>query len=210
MLWIFLNNQRIQSRIGVLYEPQESRTKKNELIKIYKNFEQQIHIAAENNQNILLYGDFNAKIDNMINGNKAEVSKAGNILKKLIEKNYLAILNRHKTSKGKWTRTENRQKSILDFILLNRNDESVVKNVTIDEDRLLSLNRIDSAKTILYTDYNAIITEIKWYQKYRISDKNKKILINKERLRTIKSLTSSKELQQICQDTKDVKKVYDN
>lgn len=210
MLWIFLNNQRIQSRIGVLYEPQESRTKKNELIKIYKNFEQQIHIAAENNQNILLYGDFNAKIDNMINGNKAEVSKAGNILKKLIEKNYLAILNRHKTSKGKWTRTENPQKSILDFILLNRNDESVVKNVTIDEDRLLSLNRIDSAKTILYTDYNAIITEIKWYQKYRISDKNKKILINKERLRTIKSLTSSKELQQICQDTKDVKKVYDN
>lgn len=76
----------------------------------------------------------------MINGNKAEVSKAGNILKKLIEKNYLAILNRHKTSKGKWTRTENRQKSILDFILLNRNDESVVKHVTIDEDRLLSLN----------------------------------------------------------------------
>lgn len=146
----------------------------------------------------------------MINGNKAEVSKAGNILKKLIEKNYLAILNRHKTSKGKWTRTENRQKSILDFILLNRNDESVVKNVTIDENRLLSLNWNDSAKTILYTDYNAIITEIKWHQKYRISDKNKKILINKERLRTIRSLTSSKELQQICQDTKDVKKVYDN
>lgn len=43
-----------------------------------------------------------------------------------------------------------------------------------------------------------------------IRQKQKDFDFNKERLRTIRSLTSSKELQQICQDTKDVKKVYDN
>ena len=54
------------------------------LIKIYNLLEQIIRIADENNQKILLCGDFNAKVVNMINGNKAEVS--GNILKKTIEK----------------------------------------------------------------------------------------------------------------------------
>ena len=53
------------------------------LIKIYNLLEQIIRIADENNQKILLCGDFNAKVVNMINGNKAEVS--GNILKKLLK-----------------------------------------------------------------------------------------------------------------------------
>ena len=54
------------------------------LIKLYNLLEQIIRIADENNQKILLCGDLNAKVVNMINGNKAEVS--GNILRKPIEK----------------------------------------------------------------------------------------------------------------------------
>ena len=38
------------------------------------------HIAYKSNQKVL-YRDFNAKVGNMINGNKAEVSKPGNIHK---------------------------------------------------------------------------------------------------------------------------------
>ena len=37
ILWIILNNQRIQFCSGALFAPQESRNKKNELIKIYKS-----------------------------------------------------------------------------------------------------------------------------------------------------------------------------
>ena len=82
------------------------------------------------------------------------------------------------------------------------------KNVIIDEDRLLSLYRTYWAK--ITVGHNSIVTEINWYQTYGISDKDKQILITKETLRIFKSLTSSKELQQILQDAKDVKIVYDN
>lgn len=41
------------------------------------------HIAYKSNQKVL-YRDFNAKVGNMINGNKAEVSKPGNIHKGIV------------------------------------------------------------------------------------------------------------------------------
>ena len=55
-------------------------------------------------------GDMNCKIFDLIDGNKEERSKEGNIRIKMIKENNMIILN----SLGKWTRSSGMEKSIID------------------------------------------------------------------------------------------------
>ena len=62
-LWVLLNSQKTQVRMGVLlYGPQENITPNSELKKWYENISDQVDIRKENNQQIIILGDFNAKI----------------------------------------------------------------------------------------------------------------------------------------------------
>ena len=76
-LWMVVNNSRIQLRIGAIYTPQESRTSKEILTKMYESIEEQVCRAKERQQNVLMLGDFNCKIGDKIKGNRKEVSKGG-------------------------------------------------------------------------------------------------------------------------------------
>ena len=62
MIWIVIDNHRIKIRIGVIYAPQESRTMISELKKMYNKITKHVQAAKDNNQKILIVGDFNAKI----------------------------------------------------------------------------------------------------------------------------------------------------
>ena len=57
-------------RFGVIYAPQESRTKLPEYKQMYKKIEEQVRIGKEKNQKIVLMGDFNCKVGLEIEGNK--------------------------------------------------------------------------------------------------------------------------------------------
>lgn len=76
-LWIVLDNTKIKLRIGVIYTPQESRTVKEQYKQMYESINEQILLAKEKEQNLVLLGDFNCKIGEEIKGNKKEVSKSG-------------------------------------------------------------------------------------------------------------------------------------
>ena len=92
-LWILLNNQKQKIRIGAIYGPQENVTPNNELKLLYKTIAEQIEIAKEKYQQVLMVGDFNVKIGNHIPGNKETVSKGGRQLKRIIEKYNLNKIN---------------------------------------------------------------------------------------------------------------------
>ena len=74
-IWITLINQKVEARIGLVYAPQESRTSKKDLMKMYSDIQVQIGKAEEYNQKIIILGDFNGKISNLIPGNSDTVSK---------------------------------------------------------------------------------------------------------------------------------------
>ena len=65
-LWILLDNNRSKIRIGVIYAPQENVTSNNELKVIYNNTSKQISIAQGERQQVLILGDFNAKVGTYI------------------------------------------------------------------------------------------------------------------------------------------------
>ena len=76
-LWILLDNNRSKIRIGVIYAPQENVTSNNELKVMYNNISKQISIAQEERQQVLILGDFNAKVGTYIEGNIPIVAKGG-------------------------------------------------------------------------------------------------------------------------------------
>ena len=73
--------------------PQENVTPNNEQKLLYQMIAEQIEIAKEKYQQVIMVVDFNAKIGNHIPGNKEAVSKGGRQLKKIIEKYNLNIVN---------------------------------------------------------------------------------------------------------------------
>ena len=82
-LWILLTNAKKKTKIGVIYAPQENVTPNNELKLMYEDIKEKIKIGKEGKQQILIIGDFNAKIGEALEGNKTQVTKGGRQLLKL-------------------------------------------------------------------------------------------------------------------------------
>ena len=81
-LWVLLNNQKTQVRMRVIYGPQENVTPNSEFKKLYESISDQVDIGKENNQQIIILGDFNAKIGNYIKNNKETITKGEKHLKR--------------------------------------------------------------------------------------------------------------------------------
>ena len=92
-LWILLTNTKKKIRIGVIYAPQENVTPNNELKLMYEDIREQIKIGKEEKQQILITGDFNAKIGEAIEDNKTQVTKRRRQLLKLANRENMIILN---------------------------------------------------------------------------------------------------------------------
>jgi exonuclease III len=113
--WLVIDNGKVKIRVGVVYAPQESRTKKDVYKKLYKRVENQLDLARERGQKMLLLGDFNCKIGEWIEGNKPKVSKSGKLLQKMVTKQKLVVVNSMDICSGRWTRVEGESRSIIFF-----------------------------------------------------------------------------------------------
>ena len=130
MEWMVVDNTKIKIRIGVVYAPQESRTKKKQYKELYERVEKQIDEARERGQKLMILGDFNCKIGDAIPGNKPEVSKSGKLMKQMVKKQKLSILNSIDVCEGTWTRTEGDSKSIIDYVLMWKEEPSLTLDFT--------------------------------------------------------------------------------
>ena len=137
-LWIVINNKKTKLRIGVIYAPQESRTSKAQYKTMYESINDQILLAKQHEQKLLLLGDFNCKIGEHITGNTKEVTKSGRNFLKMVKNNKLTIVNTMEKCEGVWTRAEGQSKSVLDYMLVDAEEEQAVKKLLIDEKREFS------------------------------------------------------------------------
>ena len=67
---------------------------------MYEDIREQIKIGKEEKQQILIIGDFNAKIGEAAEGNKTQVTKGGRQLLKLANKENMIILNTVKVQRS--------------------------------------------------------------------------------------------------------------
>ena len=165
-LWILLTNTKKKIRIGVIYAPQENVTPNNELKLMYEDIREQIKIGKEEKQQILIIGDFNAKIGEAIEGNKTQVTTGGRQLLKLANKENMIILNTVKeTCKGVWTRVQGEEKSITDYVLTDASSANTVKEMKIDEEKQYGLHKLykntaTNENRKIYSDHNSILINL--------------------------------------------------
>ena len=180
-LWICVDNQRITLRVGLIYAPQESRTKKAALKTMYKDIEKEIVLARNEDQHLLIMGDFNScKVGKEIVANPSgKVSKAGEFFLNLTKDNDLHIVNNDKKCIGTITRKQGKEESILDYILINANDRKGIESLKIDEERLWTpyyhKKKKDGIQTC-YTDHNAMILKMNWVLLHQQIPENEKYI----------------------------------
>ena len=88
-----MTNNKTKIIIGLVYKPQENKTTKDELEEVYGRIESEIKNARKMEQHIIVMGDMNCKIGDLIDGNKEEISKGGKIMITIIKENNMIILN---------------------------------------------------------------------------------------------------------------------
>ena len=125
----------------------ESRNNNTTLNEEFKITERHLYQYIANNQNhILLLGDFNAKIGNGEQGipsGNSIITPNGKILINLTNNFNLKILNKNPKCKGKWTRIDTKnenEKSIIDYSLCTQALYTNLNTTTIDEEENYKLN----------------------------------------------------------------------
>ena len=156
ILWERLDNGFIKLKIGVIYMPQESRTRKAKLKEIYEVIEEEVLSAQQKGECVLILGDLNCKVGGMIKGNNNEITKGGKLLLKMTKKCKLAILNAEECCSGLWTRIEGSQKSVLDYVLVSEEHTNLVRSMEIDEAKDITpyyVEKGDNGDETKYTDH---------------------------------------------------------
>ena len=182
-IWILINNKYRQCgsaiRIGLIYAPQESRTKLDVYKEMYKSITEQVQDSEKKGQKVLIVADFNCKIGKEIEGNKEEVTKSAKYLLKLERNHQLKILNKSEVCKGKWSRVEGEKKSILDYVLMKKEDEKALLSMLIDEDKVFAPGGINEEKEAVYSDHNTVICEFDWLFEQEKRDVKQKVITTK-------------------------------
>ena len=201
VMWITLSNKRNNIRLGVVYAPQESKVKVDKLSHMYKEIKKQIKEAKNRKQDVLIVGDFNCKVGTAITGNTEEITKGGKLLKELIKSHNLKLLNTSKKCTGLWTRMEGEKKSVLDYVIIDADNEDLVKKMVIDEDKEYTPKHHVTGRDI-YTDHTTILLEMNWNVRYQ--GKQKTITcINEKTKREFMERTAKGELRQMWEEEKE-------
>lgn len=164
MLWVKIANGRCKIRVGIVYMPQETISKKD-MKRIYDIMEEEIKAATENNEKVLLMGDLNCKVGEHIKGNTQVVTKGGKLLLKLINKYNLSIANNEECCKGLWTRVEGTEKSVIDYIIIRKEDTQYMSEMIVDEEKECTpytTETIEGKSQIKYTDHNMMVAKVDW------------------------------------------------
>ena len=147
-MWIRIQLKRKETLfIELFYGKKENRNNNATLDEEFKIIEQHLYQHIANNQNyILLLGDFNAKIGNGEQGipsGNSIITPNGKRLINLTNNFNLKILNKNRKCKGKWTRIDTKnenEKSIIDYSLCTQALYTNLNTTTIDEEENYKLN----------------------------------------------------------------------
>ena len=107
-------------------------------------------------------GDLNAKLS-LSNGQITADSPNGVLLKEVVAKYDLAVMNFDNKCSGKWTRVQKKktgdEKSVIDYIMACQNLSPLIQEIVIDEDKLMApfwVRKSKTKETRQHSDHNVI------------------------------------------------------
>ena len=213
-LWILINNDRVKIRIGIVYFPQE---RDQDLKEIYKVIKQQIRESGNNRESLIMVGDFNCKVGDVIKGNIGKSSTAGKKLLELVEEEGMTLGNSMEKCEGKWTWQERNSKSVVDYVIVDEELKEYIKKIKIYDDgnrELSPFNLRKDGKTkvkMVYSDHNPIVIETDLVVKQiETEEKTKKYIMTEDSWSKYRQEIQEKEVSKIWDDAEDIQKAYEN
>ena len=153
--WIKLECRPKDIAIGVFYGPQENKTVEK-VREIYSNLETQIKQKSKDN-NIIIGGDFNAKLQVDNNNHKQTQSRNGKTLQEMLNNTQLIPVTTN-ADYGFYTRVNRNdpsEKSMIDYIMMSAPITKNISSTIIDEE---GAHRVKSKKE---SDHNTILVNLK-------------------------------------------------
>ena len=207
-VWAILGH-KTKYRVGVIYAPQGDKINNKDLKDIYENIGEEIKEGKEQDNKIVMMGDFNAKVGGMIPNGEIEMNRGGKELSSLVEKNELTIINALEERVGTWTRKEKGKRSIIDYVIMEQKDLDKVKQIWIDEEKEWTPYRV-TEKGEVYTDHCAMICEVDWKIGERGEEKEENIQrMTKKSYSEYRRKINEQKISRIIQETEDLQEGYD-
>ena len=142
---------------------------------MYQEIKDQIIQARQQSQNIIILGDFNAKVGARIKGNKETVTKGGRQIIKLVDKQDMGILNEEsEICKGLLSREQGKEKSVIDDVITNKENLQKIRKMIIDENKEYATYRTECQQDQVrktYSDHNEILMEIDYIKNWKVVNK---------------------------------------
>ena len=111
---------------------------------MYESITKEIQEAREHKHQVIVLGDFNAKVETTIQGNKETIAKRERLLLKMIQKETVSLVNAGKhRCKGLWTRDPRKERSVIDYAMTNTESLNGIKEMIIDETKEYASYRIE-------------------------------------------------------------------
>ena len=176
-LWVVINNGRVKIKLGAVYLPQEKPLNDKELNDVYKLIKTEIQQGKEKDQCVIVAGDFNCRVgEAKVKGTYESESKGGKKLLDMIDKEKMILANASDKCNGLWTREENGKRSVIDFILMEEEDEDYIESLEIDESKSKAPFRLKSVEggniQTVYSDHNPMILKTNLILKEKEKRKN--------------------------------------
>ena len=151
---------KVNTRIIVAHAPQET-DKSETRAEFFEELSVQVERCKTSGDELIFVGDLNARIKCEASIMPEKDSPNGKLLSDLIKKHELKVGNFNENCSGKWTRIQackdgTVSKSVLDYILLSENMNSSLKEVIIDEEKILCPYRViieDRARKWVFSDH---------------------------------------------------------
>ena len=211
-LWIVFDNGNVKAKLGVVYMPQEKDVNTEELGSIYTMLKEEIRAGQKKGERVFVCGDFNCRVGSIIPNNQETTSKGGKKLIKLLQTEDMVLANGSDKCNGLWTRMEGKSKSVIDYIIMSREDGEFITEMTIDEGREHAPYRIKKeGKKVrkIFSDHNPMIVKTNMLMKQVIKKEDDTIVvIKKENVEAYKQEIQDQKISKIWDEEGTLQEKY--
>ena len=209
MLVVQCNIGKENVRVINAYGPQEDDAF-NKKILFWQTLEQEINAAKNANCLTLIEMDANAKLGkNVLKQDPHQISENGKLLKYMIERENLVLLNSSELCKGAITRHRvtkiKEEKSIIDYILVCEKLAAFFELMYIDEERIFPLTKYATTKgikKIVESDHNIL------YAKFVIQYRNTPWKKEKHEVFNLKNPECQAKFSELTSDSSKLRKCF--
>lgn len=135
-VWIVMQGETAEIAIGTVYMGIDKHKEWND--KLEQRLTEDIAQLELEGKTICLLGDFNAHIEEADGGvlgqdKKTKTNTNGGRVTRLVDQHGLEMVNKFAKCKGKWTRMTERNKSVIDYVLISEQHQEIILSMTIDD-----------------------------------------------------------------------------